>query len=325
MSDMAGTGANIVRLFINLNLDSDTDTYTTDLSDADSVVALGAQLGFKVVLVFQPITTKSVPEYWADTHLQTSIVKNWIAAAARYEGNTTIAGYDLLNEPIAPSGQAQWITLATQLISSIRGVDANHVIIFEPSPGAIPEAFSTMTPGIMATLLPIKNIVYSVHDYEPYQITHQGIMYSSSLPYPAPSDSVIGAVDKNTLSQALQPVRDFVTLYHISIYVGEFSCVRWAPGNSAYSYVADQISLFEAEGYSWNYHAWRAYPGWDAEFSESFFDQFPKVSAMPQQFTVNGSPGWRDVLATDADKDKLRSDSTDTMLLLKYYFYLNTH
>lgn len=323
---MAATGANIVRLFVNLTLDSSTDTYTSDLTDADSVVSSGAQFGFKVVLVFQPLTSQSVPEFWADTHLQASIAANWLAAATRYEGNPTIAGYDLINEPIAPSGQAQWVSIAAQLIASIRSVDPDHVIIFEPSPGAIPEAFPTMTADIMATMLPIKNIVYSVHDYEPYHISSQGILYFTSLPYPTPANSIIGLVDKATLSDLLEPVRQFVAQYHVPIYVGEFSCVRWAPVNasndySANSYVADQISLFEAEGYSWNYHAWRAYPGWDAELPESFFYQFPYTNAMPHQYYVGDVPGWLHVLTNG----NYSTDDTDTMVLLKQYFKGNAH
>ena len=49
------------------------------------------------------------------------------------------------------------------------------------------------------------------------------------------------------------------------MFVGEFSCVRWAPGGSCPRYLADAISLFEADGWGWAYHCWRCYQGWDAE------------------------------------------------------------
>jgi aryl-phospho-beta-D-glucosidase BglC (GH1 family) len=304
---LAGTGANVVRVFVSLILDSTTDSYSSDLSDLDSVVSSGSQLGFKVVIVFQPITTQATPEFWADAQLQASIAANWLSVATEYNGNATIAGYDLINEPIAPAGQVQWIALATQLIDIIRDVDSSHVIIFEPSPGGIPESFSTMTAP-----LPFSNIVYSVHDYEPYQFTHQGILFPTSLTYPGAGSANVAPTDRATLSSQLAPVRQFVATFHVPIYVGEFSAPRWAPDLSSNSYVSDSIALFEAEGYSWTYHQWRGYPGWDAELPESFFYQFPYINGMPQ--------GWASVVTAN-----YRSENADTFQVLTQIFKSNAH
>jgi hypothetical protein len=57
----------------------------------------------------------------------------------------------------------------------------------------------------------------------------------------------------------------FATKHQVPIYVGEFSCVRWAPGRSAYAYIADCLEIFTACGWSWTYHEFRGWPGWDAE------------------------------------------------------------
>jgi hypothetical protein len=307
MSDMAATGANVLRIFVDLKLDPGAESYTIDLSHADGVISDGTEFGFKVVIAFEPVTTHSSPEFWANNQLRSSITANWIAVAKKYRGNTTVAGYDLINEPIAPKGQAQWITFATQLIKSIKSADPDHVIIFEPSPGGLPEALSSIS-----ALLPFDNIVYSIHDYEPHMITHQGILHFTSMAYPSPASSPIGQVDKATLSRLLAPVRQFTATFHAPIYIGEFSCVRWAPDSSAYNYVSDQISLFEAEGYSWSYHSWREYQGWDAELPSSYFAQFPYLNAKPQ--------GW-----INLNQAPYRSGNTDTMSLLKRYFKLNLH
>lgn len=305
-ADMAATGANVVRYFLLLNLDPNGSSYPLDLSGVDAAVQAGAQDGFKVVIVFQPVSTRAVPEYWNSAALQASLIADWNTTAARYNGNTTIAAYDLINEPTAPGGESQWLTLAGQLISAIRSADSAHPIIFEPSPGALPQAFVNFSP------ISAENIIYSVHFYEPYAFTNQGLQTSVALAYPSDASSPIGAVDKSTLAQYLAPVRQFAATYNAPVYVGEFSAVRWAPGHSAYNYVSDCIALFESYGWSWNYHQWRGYPAWDPELPESFFAQFPYVNAMPQ--------GWN-----GTDFASSRTDSTDTMLLLKQYFALNTH
>jgi hypothetical protein len=310
MSDMAATGANVARVFVSLNLSADGKSYlinADDLANLNSVVQSGKQLGFKVVLVLAVGSAQSVPEFWSQTGLQASIVANWITIAQQHVGDATIAAYDLLNEPIAPNGQSQWISLASQMITAIRNIDADHVIVFEPSPGGIPESFSTMTEP-----LPYTNIVYSVHAYEPYPISTQGIGSTVAETYPSPASSSLGLIDKTWLSENLDPVRQFANNFHVSIYVGEFSCVRWAPGTSAYQFVNDSISVFEAAGFSWTYHQWRSYPGWDAELPESYFQSMPYVSAMPQ--------GW-----TDNNWIPYRSGDTDTMTALKQYFTANIH
>ena len=54
----------------------------------------------------------------------------WTALARRYAANETVAGYDLVNEPIAPDGAAL-MALYRELIAAIRTVDRDHMIWLE--------------------------------------------------------------------------------------------------------------------------------------------------------------------------------------------------
>jgi endoglucanase len=302
MTDMASTGANLARQFLLLNQSGDSYSIDeTSFNALDAVVAAGAKLGFKVVICLSPPDNS----YFNDPSLQASIDVSWKIIAKKYLGNVTVAGYDLINEPISPNpgGAAAWTSLASEWITDIRQIDPDHVVIFEPTPGGIPSAFSGLKP------LPFTNIVYSSHVYGPYEFSHQGLLFNTAMNYPTATSS-IGAVNRATVSSALQPIRDFVTSYHFPVYVGEFSAVRWAPNDSSNTYVTDLISLFEAEGYSWTYHAWRAYQGWDAEILESMFYSFPFVNAKPTSFGAAWPPP--------------RADKTDTMNALERYFQANT-
>jgi hypothetical protein len=335
MADMAATGANVVRVFAPVTLDAGTDSYAVDTTDVDNAVSYAKTLGYRVVIVFFPPenANDTVPPqpYWTDKSLQASLVSNWVTVATRYTGNPVVAGYDLVNEPIASeggttAGASQWISLATTMMTAIRTVDPDHVIIFEPSPGAIPEAFSLLTAQVMAPLLAFENVVYSVHDYEPYAISSQGVGGGTvSETYPSPATADIGLVDKKTLADQLNPVVQFAANFNLPIYVGEFSCVRWAPiaANglpTANNYVTDQISLFEAQGWSWNYHAWQQYQGWDPELDESLFYQFPYDGGMP--WDPPDSTAFVDFLNA---APTYRSESTDTMKLLESYYASNVH
>ena len=107
-------------------------------------------------------------------------------------------------------------------------------------------------------------MVYSVHMYMPHQFTHQGVYKNpTGLSYPG----VIQGKrwDKEELRQALQPVVDFQRAHGVHIYLGEFSAIRWAPGDSAYNYLRDLIDIFEENGWDWAYHAFREWDGWSVE------------------------------------------------------------
>ena len=104
-------------------------------------------------------------------------------------------------------------------------------------------------------------MIYQVHMYVPGEFTHQGVYGSSTgVRYPGK----IGATEwnKEQLRKVLQPVREFQLAYNVHIYVGEFSAIRWAPGDSAYRYLKDCIELFEEYGWDWTYHAYREWDGW---------------------------------------------------------------
>lgn len=303
MAALKATGANVARIFIKGTRSGDTYTYSTAALDA--LIPLAAQYQFKIVPVFEPLPNQAAQEYWAYAPLRTAIINVWRAMATRYRGNTAIAGFDLINEPIAPGanfGQTQWLAFATEIISAIRAIDPARVCIFEPSPGGLPMGFP------YTTALPFDNIVYSPHIYQPHEFTHQGLYgYQTIYAYPATNlPNFVGG-----MAALLQPVKDFVARTGKPIYVGEFSAARWIKNGSAHNYIVDATDRFEAEKWAWSYHAWREYQGWDAELPDSFWSQFPYSGPKPVGFeSVNAAA--------------VRTSSTPTMLFLKTYLAKNT-
>jgi hypothetical protein len=71
--------------------------------------------------------------------------------------------------------------------------------------------------------------------------------------------------DKETLRRVLKPAIDYQQDYGVHIYIGEFSAIRWAPGDSGYNYLRDCIEIFEQNGWDWAYHAFREWDGWSVE------------------------------------------------------------
>ena len=102
------------------------------------------------------------PKLWSGVLNQQKTIDVWRQIAKRYKDNTTLIGYDLLNEPIAPkfseyNNEKDLLPLYKAIVSAIREVDNNHIIFLEGSNWAtnfnkFPKPFDS-------------NVVYSFHRY----------------------------------------------------------------------------------------------------------------------------------------------------------------
>ena len=298
--DLAEWGANLIRWqFVRDWGKADTDTDIPEyrawidgkLDELDKLLAVAESCGIKVVVdLHSPPggrydgTRCKDMRMFHEAEYARAFVEVWKQIAERYRGNRTILGFDLINEPMqsVPSEHGYW-ELQLEAARAIREIDPERIIIVESNAWAAPEAFHSMRP------LPLKDVIYQVHMYNPLTYTHQmvhgdwkNLSPKDLIAYPGTIDGM--RYDRETLKQILQPVRDFQLKYGAKIYVGEFSAVRWAPG--ADRYLEDCISIFEEYGWDWSYHAFREWSGWSVEHSEN-----PKITE-----PVNGDTVRRRVL-----------------------------
>ena len=259
---LAGYGATLVRVGLHLQRCANCNSYAippAGLETVDRAVALAERYGLYVVLTLVPEKPQGAP-YWTRRDLQDSIVAVWQELARRYQRRTALAGFDLINEPKPPGPlQAQsdaFVQLAGRIIEGIRAVDPARMVIFEPAPSG--NAHFAFKP--LKAPLPYKNVLYSAHFYKPEDITHQGVGGTKvGEPYLGRKG------DRDELRRFVEPLRAFARRHNVPVYVGEFSCVRWAPGESAALWTRDVLELFESEGWSWTFHAFRGWHGWDHE------------------------------------------------------------
>lgn len=99
--------------------------------------------------------------YWTSASFQSNTAWMWWQIANHYKGNPTVAGYDLINEPIgAPDANAVWTAYAS-LYTTVRSADPEHMIFVEGTYGSW--NWDMLPP-------PSKygwtNIVYEMHEYQ---------------------------------------------------------------------------------------------------------------------------------------------------------------
>lgn len=96
---------------------------------------------------------------WLDENNKTRTVDIWRKIAQRYANEPTIAGYDLLNEPVLPTGvdASALRGLYIDITRAIREVDTNHIVYIEGNWYA--SDFTKLTPPWDA------NMSYNFHKY----------------------------------------------------------------------------------------------------------------------------------------------------------------
>jgi hypothetical protein len=200
-----------------------------------------------------------VHRMFRETAWQDEFVRTWEYIAARYKDEETVVMYDLMNEPSTGTmpnvpGLLTQPELFLKTAQAIRALGDETEIVFE-TPNDI---FESLKP------FDVPGIIYSVHVYYPHVLTHQGL--SDDWPvgpvYPGILENQYWEGgekprleneywDAARLRDHYSDVKRFADTYKARIFVGEFGCARWAPGNSAYRYLKDCLEYFEEEG--WDY------------------------------------------------------------------------
>lgn len=274
------TGARLARVGIPFRRDA--SGYRLEAGDALALAARlqdAADLGLGLVALGLFDDGVAEQPIWRDAALRDGFVRAWSAFAARFGSHPALAGIDLLNEPhpsqLSPAeAQQSWVSLAAAAVSAIRRAGSRAPVICESVLGAHPSALRGMVP------LPDARVVYSVHFYTPHDITHQRVhsQWGRHIPYPAGPEWQLGAwdpalgvgvIDRTRLARELRFVRDFEARFAVPMYVGEFGCVRWAPDGSALRWIGDCVDLFDAARWSWTFHSFRTWTGWDAEIGSA--------------------------------------------------------
>ncbi len=96
---------------------------------------------------------------WLEQENQTLTIEIWNEIARRYKNEPWIIGYDLINEPVLPSGVTgtDFRRFMLRLSSSVRNIDPNHTLYIEGNWYATD--FSALTPAFD------NNMVWAFHKY----------------------------------------------------------------------------------------------------------------------------------------------------------------
>lgn len=305
---LAATGATWVRLAYEKWPSSEADFLMGSadryggLAAADLQTLTGAldrahRAGLKVVIV--PLSLPGMrwaqhndgrfdDRAWADPRHWQAAASFWGDLAAALQGHPAVAGYNVINEPAperlgglaehAPGKDARaWYAsqrgggrdlpaFYAQVVAAIRAVDPHTPVMLDAGWYGAADGFD-----YWPAALPDPNVLYSVHMYEPWQVTSDPSMFSRPLhDYPGLA-SFAGQEEHWGRERVAQYLANFTRwaaragLPRQRMVLGEFGCLRRWPGCAAY--LNDVLDAAEASGLHWAFYAFRedAWDGMDYE------------------------------------------------------------
>jgi aryl-phospho-beta-D-glucosidase BglC (GH1 family) len=162
---------------------------------------------------------------WSNNANRQRTVKLWQAIAKRYKGRTSVAAFDLLNEPMGAPDAKTMLALQTQLLHAIRDIDSQRLVIIEDGYKGI-ERFTV--PAVKDK----PGVIYSVHVYptlteaQPTPQHHERY-FSERLPKMLREQARFG-----------QPV-----------YIGEWNVVQESDGGAPM--IKRHVEAMNRAGWSW--------------------------------------------------------------------------
>jgi endoglucanase len=280
LSDMKNVwGANVIRLQMYPREMATAQGTTLEqawpsiLTTLDDTVSRANAVGLKVIVdmhqaPFPYAISERTTDLWNSPDLEPYFVDAWNRIATKLEPRSAgIWGFDLFNEPeIAgqSTAPAQWRPLATKLTQNIHGIAPDIWVIWDPGPNGQAKGYVNLTP------LPDRKVIYTAHDYRPHEFTHQCLGG-----WPCPANYPYSGYNRTSRINQLKPIRDFQLKYNVPILIGEFSVIRRAPAADAVLWLTEAVDMYEANGWSWVYHAFREWDGWSLEHDNSLSNTTP--------------------------------------------------
>lgn len=276
---IASWGSRVIRLVIQADpaqpqgrklIDSSTLSFTVQGMDIlDQAVGLAKAAGLKVVLDMHTYPGHEGAKIWLNDQYWTVFKNNWKSIAKHFKNETSVLGYDLMNEPNVvdsldePERTMTVVRMRTgswampenwkgtskdylmhmdEIAKDINSIDSSKAIIVEGwGLFGAGENFEWME------TLSACNVVYSFHMYSPHNFTHSGRgNIDPDIWYDHDQQFVL-------MEKSSRAPKAFSQKYSVPIWIGEFGVTYFSENRGGDRWMDDAMQLFEKNGWGWAY------------------------------------------------------------------------
>lgn len=177
--------------------------------------------------------------------LETRMVNMWRQIALRYQDRSPKLLFELLNEPHERLDGEAWNTLAARALAAVRASNPTRAVLIGPG------YWNSVRDLPKLRLPPDRNLIVSIHNYDPFPFTHQGITW---LPRPFPTGTPCCDADqRKSVTGALDAARRWSQESGYPVYLGEFGAYSAADIASRETYTRLVRDEAERRGIGWAY------------------------------------------------------------------------
>ncbi|MGA8170187.1 MAG: glycoside hydrolase family 5 protein [Methylocystis sp.] len=171
----------------------------------------------------------------------------WRQISARYAGTRPRLIFEILNEPGGAMSPALWNATLRAALDAIRASDPTRVVVVAAlNAGDARDIEKLETPSAD------RNLIVTVHYYEPMAFTHQGAPWEKV--FAATRDVTWGSpADRAKVVADLTVARDWALDHDRPVYLGEFGVYDKAPAASRAAWIGHVARTADRFGWSWAY------------------------------------------------------------------------
>jgi endoglucanase len=187
------------------------------------------------------------------------LVNIWRQLALRYQDRPPQLLFELLNEPHGRLDAEAWNALAPRVLAAVRASNPTRTVLIGPV------EWNSIQELPKLRLPPDRNLIVSIHNYDPFKFTHQGIEYMAH-PFPT-GTTCCDARQRKMVTDALDAAVKWSRDKGYPLHLGEFGAYEAADLKSRATYTRLVRDEAERRGIGWAY--------W--EFASSFGIYSPKT------------------------------------------------
>jgi endoglucanase len=188
----------------------------------------------------------------------------WEQIAARYKDRPAGVYFELFNEPNTKLVEARWNAAIPELLKPVRKTNPTRPVIVGPANWNAIGALDKLE-------FPAgdRNLILTVHFYEPYQFTHQGAPWAKGSEKWKGTKWTGTDAEKAAVTKQFDRAAAWAKKHDRPVFLGEFGAYQEADADSRARWTRFVAREAEARGFSWAY--------W--EFCAGFGAYDPKAAA----------------------------------------------
>jgi endoglucanase len=176
--------------------------------------------------------------------VEVRLLAMWRQIAARYKNRSDRLILEVYNEPHGNLND-RWNDIMARAVGTIRREDAQRLIVVGPT------SWNSASDLSQLVLPNDANLLLTVHNYEPFNFTHQGATWVS--PTPPIGTDCCSADQLAQMSHGLDLAKAYGLKVGYPVFVGEFGSFSAADNAARLRYSRAMRDLIEARGMSWTY------------------------------------------------------------------------